>query len=285
MPPAAWSRSDRFLLFRAGRPVADLFRWRRTTPRAKSWARSPGSTHQRLFDDPDRALRCGVLAVQSAARQPGIGEHLVRKLASISRHAAFLCRLSVMHDNTLAIGLYEKLNSAACRFFAIKRKKPSTRSFSRFRINPTMRSIPMRGSSSTRRRRRGLHVEITDAEGGFFRLSHGGARFSLPREPFGTDFRRRDSICDDRRLRGACLHGGLVVPDQMEVGEDREAVRAFLEKNTASWWSSRRAASRAGASRSVSRRWKPLEEGNRIGPSGLRPGTAGSLFQGEDLVS
>ncbi|MGK9261377.1 N-acetylglutaminylglutamine synthetase [Sinorhizobium meliloti] len=192
-----------------------------------------GIDHQRLFDDPDRGASLWCLAVHPQARQPGIGEHLVRKLAEhFQARGLSYVDLSVMHDNTLAIGLYEKLNFRRMPLFAIKRKNAINEKFfaiphqSYDALNPYARLIVDEAT------RRGIHVEITDAEGGFFRLSHGGrsvhCRESLSELTSGVAM----SICDDKAItRRMVSTAGLVVPDQMEVGEDREAVRAFLEKH------------------------------------------------------
>ncbi len=72
-----------------------------------------GVDHFRAFDDPERGSSLWCLAVDPQARQPGIGEALVRRLAEHfkARGAAYL-DLSVLHDNEQAIALYEKLGFA-----------------------------------------------------------------------------------------------------------------------------------------------------------------------------
>src|SRR5690606_25504656 len=115
------------------------------------------------------------LAVDPQTRHPGVGELLVRRLAEHfkARGASFM-DLSVMHDNEHAIALYEKLGFHRIPAFAVKRKNPiNEKLFTQpledyDRLNPYARIIVDEAH------RRGVGVDITDAEGGFFRLSFGG---------------------------------------------------------------------------------------------------------------
>ena len=87
-----------------------------------------GIDHMRAFDDPEHGSSLWCLAVDPQARQPGVGEALVRRLAEHygARGAATL-DLSVLHDNELAIALYEKLGFERVPFFTVKRKNPNKR--------------------------------------------------------------------------------------------------------------------------------------------------------------
>lgn len=192
-----------------------------------------GIDHQRLFNDPDRGASLWCLAVHPHARQPGIGERLVGKLAEhFQARGLSHLDLSVMHDNELAIKLYEKLNFHRMPLFAIKRKNAINEKFfamphqSYDALNPYARLIVDEAT------RRGIHVEITDAEGGFFRLAHGGrsihCRESLCELTSGVAM----SIADDKAIaRRVVATAGLAVPDQTEAGEDRARIAAFLEKH------------------------------------------------------
>lgn len=192
-----------------------------------------GIDHQRLFNDPDRGASLWCLAVHPHARQPGIGERLVGKLAEhFQARGLSHLDLSVMHDNELAIKLYEKLNFHRMPLFAIKRKNAINEKFfamphqSYDALNPYARLIVDEAT------RRGVHVEITDAEGGFFRLSHGGrsihCRESLCELTSGVAM----SIADDKAVARRIVDtAGLAVPDQIEAGEDRARIAAFLEKH------------------------------------------------------
>ncbi|MGE6784554.1 N-acetylglutaminylglutamine synthetase [Ensifer adhaerens] len=192
-----------------------------------------GIDHQRLFNDPARGGSLWCLAVHPHARQPGIGEWLVTRLAEhFQVRGLSHLDLSVMHDNRLAINLYEKLNFRRMPLFAIKRKNAINEKFfamphqSYNALNPYARLIVDEAT------RRGIHVDITDAEGGFFRLSHGGrsihCRESLSELTSGVAM----AIADDKAIaRRVVAAAGLAVPDQIEAGSDREQLEAFLKRH------------------------------------------------------
>jgi GNAT-family acetyltransferase (TIGR03103 family) len=191
-----------------------------------------GVDHQRLFGDPERGSSLWCLAVDPQCRHPGVGEMLVRRLAEHfqARGAAFL-DLSVLHDNEMAIALYEKLGFRRVPIFAVKRKNP---------INERLFAAPIEGYDELNpyariivdeARRRGIQVEVTDAAGGFFQLAYGGrsvhCRESLSEMTSGVAV----SICDDKAVtRRVVERAGLAVPDQIAVERpDDPAIAGFLE--------------------------------------------------------
>ncbi len=112
-----------------------------------------GVDHARAFDDPEHGASLWCLAVDRRRRRTRVvGEALVRRLAEHfqARGAAYL-DLSVMHDNAQAIALYEKLGFGRVPVFAVKRKNPINERLFAGPAPRTRRSIPTRGSSSTRR--------------------------------------------------------------------------------------------------------------------------------------
>ncbi|MET0314350.1 MAG: N-acetylglutaminylglutamine synthetase, partial [Hansschlegelia sp.] len=173
------------------------------------------------------------LAVDPQSRHPGVGETLVRRLAEHFREngAAFM-DLSVMHDNDLAIGLYEKLGFVRTQTFSIKRRNYINERL--FVGEPGVEGLnPYAKIIVDEARRRGIGVDVTDAEGGFFRLTHGGrsilCRESLSELTSGVAM----SICDDKAVtRRAVERAGVIVPAQIEAG-DREGVEAFLKEHGA----------------------------------------------------
>ena len=192
-----------------------------------------GIDHSRAFSDSEQGSSLWCLAVDPQARHAGIGETLVRRLGEHfkARGAAFM-DLSVLHDNAQAIALYEKLGFRRIPAFSVKRKNSiNERLFARPLeaydvLNPYARLIVDEA------RRRGVHVEITDAEGGFFRLSNGGrsvhCRESLSELTSGVAM----SICDDKAVTRRVVEGaGLIVPEQMTATDDALALEAFLEKH------------------------------------------------------
>ncbi|CAN5202144.1 N-acetylglutaminylglutamine synthetase [soil metagenome] len=173
-----------------------------------------GVDHERLFSDPEQGSSLWTLAVDPAAGLPGVGETLTRELAGIfaDRGRAYM-DLSVAHDNGAAIALYEKLGFQRVPVLAIKRKNaineplftpiPETVDD----LNPYARIIADEAT------RRGIHVEVIDAETGEMRLSHGGrsvvTRESLSEYTSAVAMSR----CDDKRLtRRIVSEAGVVVP-------------------------------------------------------------------------
>jgi GNAT-family acetyltransferase (TIGR03103 family) len=173
-----------------------------------------GVDHERLFADPEQGSSLWTLAVDPAASVPGVGEALTRVLArKFSKRGRAYMDLSVAHDNGAAIALYEKLGFQRVPVLAIKRKNaineplftpvPETVDD----LNPYARIIADEAT------RRGIHVEVLDAETGEMRLSHGGrsvvTRESLSEYTSAVAMSR----CDDKRLtRRIVSEAGVVVP-------------------------------------------------------------------------
>jgi GNAT-family acetyltransferase (TIGR03103 family) len=173
-----------------------------------------GVDHELLFSDPEHGSSLWALAVDPAAALPGVGVALSRALAEHFRTLgrAYL-DLSVAHDNAAAIGLYEKLGFRRVPVLAIKRKNaineplftPSPETVDD--LNPYARII------ADEALRRGIWVEVLDAETGEMRLSHGG-RSVLTRESL-SEFTSAIAMCrcDDKRLtRRLVSEAGIIVP-------------------------------------------------------------------------
>src|SRR5690606_15435007 len=109
-----------------------------------------------------------------ACSVPGVGAALVGTLADVMRNRgrAYM-DLSVVHDNDAAIGLYEKLGFERVPVYGVKRKNaineplftgvPETIDD----LNPYARVIADEAT------RRGIRVDVLDAEAGELRLTHG----------------------------------------------------------------------------------------------------------------
>jgi GNAT-family acetyltransferase (TIGR03103 family) len=191
-----------------------------------------GVDHYRAFGDPERGASLWCLAVDPQAMQAGIGEALVRRLAEHfkARGCAFL-DLSVLHDNEQAIALYEKIGFGRVPFFAVKRKNPiNERLFAATseddeRLNPYARIIVNEA------RRRGIQVDVTDAEGGFFRLTHGGQSVRCRESLSELTSAVAMSICDDKAVtRRIVSAAGVRVPAQIAAGDEGE-LAAFLAEH------------------------------------------------------
>lgn len=192
-----------------------------------------GVDHARAFDDPEGGASLWCLAVSPQAPHAGLGESLVRRLAEHfkGRGAAFM-DLSVLHDNEQAIALYEKLGFRRVPVFAVKRRNViNERLYSgpdpAEGLNPYARIIVDEA------RRRGIHVAVTDAEGGFFRLTHGGRSLRCREALSDLTSAVSLSICDDKRAtRRVVQEAGVRVPEQLD--EDTPEARAtFLKRHGA----------------------------------------------------
>lgn len=173
-----------------------------------------GVDHKRLFNDPEDGSSLWTLAVDSTTSLPGIGAALTRTLAGIfrDRGRAYL-DLSVTYDNDAAIGLYEKLGFQRVPVLAVKCKNAineplfTPQSETVDDLNPYARII------ADEAMRRGIRVEVIDAETGEMRLTHGGrsvvTRESLSEYTSAVAMSR----CDDKRLtRRIVAEAGIVVP-------------------------------------------------------------------------
>lgn len=190
-----------------------------------------GVNHRAAFDDPEHGSSLWCLAVDPQAAQPGIGVALVRRLAEHfqARRAHFM-DLSVIHDNEQAIGLYEKLGFVRVPVFAVKRKneineKLFTEQGSFDGFNPYARLIIDEAL------RRGIGVEVIDAEGGFFRLMYGGRSHVCRESLCDLTTAISMSICDDKRVtRRIVESSGVNVPQQVHADEPA-LVKKFLEEH------------------------------------------------------
>jgi GNAT-family acetyltransferase (TIGR03103 family) len=139
---------------------------------------------------------------------------LTRKLAAHFRDAgrAYM-DLSVAHDNAAAIRLYEKLDFRRVPVLAIKRKNAINEPL----FSPPPETIddlnPYARIIADEALRRGIWVEILDAETGEMRLTHGG-RSVITRESL-SEFTSAIAMCrcDDKRLtRRLVSDAGINVP-------------------------------------------------------------------------
>jgi GNAT-family acetyltransferase (TIGR03103 family) len=192
-----------------------------------------GVDHARAFDDPARGASLWCLAVDPQAARPLVGETLVRRLAEYfqARGAQHL-DLSVMAENRQAIDLYEKLGFVRLPVFTVKRKNAINEKLfvgepPEARLNPYARIIVDEA------RRRGIGVEVTDAEGGFFRLTYGGRSIMCRESLSELTSAVAMSLCDDKSAtRRAVARAGVRVPEAIEY-DTPENLRAFLERHGA----------------------------------------------------
>ncbi|WP_182085406.1 N-acetylglutaminylglutamine synthetase [Aureimonas sp. ME7] len=192
-----------------------------------------GIDHVAAFADADGGSSLWCLAIDPQAAPPGIGEALVRGLAERYRDAGRLTMdLSVMHDNDPAISLYERLGFERVPFFAVKRRNPiNERLFTgsasaEEALNPYARII------IDEARRRGIHAEILDAKGGFFRLTYGGRSLRCRESLSELTSAVALSICDDKSVtRRLVEEAGVAVPEQIGADRSEAEIEAFIARH------------------------------------------------------
>lgn len=190
-----------------------------------------GVDHLRAFGDQERGASLWSLAVDPQATAPGVGITLVRQLAEhfIARNRRYM-DLSVLHDNEEAIALYEKLGFRRVPVFAVKGKnsineKLFTGPVSETDLNPYAQLIVDEAH------RRGIRVDVLDAENGYFALSFAGQRIVCRESLSELTTAVAMSRCDDKAVtRKILAAAGLAVPEQCVVESD-ETARAFLKKH------------------------------------------------------
>ncbi|CAN5225576.1 N-acetylglutaminylglutamine synthetase [soil metagenome] len=189
-----------------------------------------GIDHGKAFRDPERGSSLWCLAVDPQAAAPGAGQALVRTLAERyqARSAAYM-DLSVLHDNTGAIGLYEKLGFVRVPVFCVKRKNPINEPLFT-PVQPEEQLNPYARIIADEARRRGIAVRVLDADWGELQLSHGG-RTIVTRESLSElTSAVAASRCDDKRATRRILsEAGLRVARGQAAG-DPESDAAFLSE-------------------------------------------------------
>jgi GNAT-family acetyltransferase (TIGR03103 family) len=156
---------------------------------------------------------------------PGIGQALVRRIAEHyqARGRTYL-DLSVMHDNTHAIRLYQKLGFERVPVFALKHKNPHNEPLFTGddvgeSLNPYARIIIREAQ------KRGIYIQVIDAEGGYFELSFGGRSIVCRESLTELTTAIAMSRCDDKTTTHRLLReAGLRVPAQLRVDNDQQAL-------------------------------------------------------------
>jgi GNAT-family acetyltransferase (TIGR03103 family) len=189
-----------------------------------------GVDHVQAFGDPEGGTSLWCLAVDPQSRLAGVGEHLTRVLADhyVERGRSYI-DLTVLHDNRKAISLYERVGFGRVPVLSIKRKNsinerlfvgPPSAEYDQ--LNPYARII------ADEARRRGITVDVLDAEWGEIRLTHAG-RSIVTRESLSELTNAvAMSRCDDKRItRRVFESAGLSVPrGRTATGSDDDV--AFL---------------------------------------------------------
>ncbi|MFD2641218.1 N-acetylglutaminylglutamine synthetase [Pseudomonas japonica] len=192
-----------------------------------------GLNHLKAFDDPELGSSLWCLAVDPNTTRPGVGEVLVRHLIEhfMSRGLSHL-DLSVLHDNRQAKRLYAKLGFRNLPTFAVKRKNGINQPLflgpgPEAGLNPYARIIVEEAY------RRGIDVQVDDADAGLFTLSHGGRRVRCRESLSDLTTAVSMTLCQDKQLTHRTLAAaGLKLPAQRLAG-DADANLAFLQEHGA----------------------------------------------------
>jgi GNAT-family acetyltransferase (TIGR03103 family) len=190
-----------------------------------------GLNHHKAFNDPENGSSLWCLAVDPHCARPGVGEVLVRHLIEhfMSRGLAYL-DLSVLHDNRQAKSLYAKLGFRNLSTFAIKRKNGINQPLflgpgPEAAFNPYARIIVEEAH------RRGIDVQVDDADAGMFTLSHGGRRVRCRESLSDLTSAISMSLCQDKSLTHKVLKAaGLNLPAQQLAGNADDNL-AFLDEH------------------------------------------------------
>lgn len=189
-----------------------------------------GVDHTNAFGDPENGSSLWCLAVDPQSPHPGVGLALTDYLAGhfLARGRSFM-DLSVLHENRQAIALYEKMGFQRIPAFCLKRRNPIneplfTASGLRVELNPYAQIIIDEAL------RRGIAVEVLDAENGFFSLKNGGRTIVCRESLSELTSAIAMSICDDKQVTTQRLQqAGLTIPQQQLAGSAEENA-AFLDK-------------------------------------------------------
>ncbi len=191
-----------------------------------------GLNHRSIFSDPEKGSSIWSLAVTPHTYQPGVGEALVRKVAELMKaRGCNYVDLSVQHDNDEAIALYRKLGFHRIPVFAIKtRNTINEKLFSG--PSPDQRLNPYATIIVNEARRRGIDVDVLDAEAGYFRLTFGGRSITCRESLSELTTAIAMSRCADKTLTRRVLEkAGLSVPAQI-IANGRKKNCEFLAHYT-----------------------------------------------------
>ncbi|HEX9878395.1 MAG TPA: N-acetylglutaminylglutamine synthetase [Gammaproteobacteria bacterium] len=192
-----------------------------------------GIDHAEAFDDPENGASLWCLAVDPNAQQPGVGRALVAYVADYfaARGRAFM-DLSVMHDNAAVIRLYEDMGFERVPAFCVKCRNTINRDLymgaqRESHLNPYAQIIVDEAL------RRGIAVQVQDAEHGYFALQFGGRRIICRESLSELTSAIAMSRCDDKTVTHKVLREvGIRVPEQRLAGERGEN-HGFLREHGA----------------------------------------------------
>jgi GNAT-family acetyltransferase (TIGR03103 family) len=190
-----------------------------------------GIDHVKAFNDPENGSSLWSLAVDPQAGIPSVGISLVRQMAAhyFTKGRAFM-DVSVMHNNTYAINLYEKLGFQRIPAFCIKRKNTINESLYTTPDKDLKRLNPYAKLIVDEAKRRGIVTNVLDTDYGLFQLSIGSRSITCRESLSEMTTAVAMTKCDDKRLtRKLVQKAGVTVPEQARH-IDHETDLEFLKK-------------------------------------------------------
>ncbi len=182
-----------------------------------------GLDHQLALGGNEPGSSLWALAVDKQSLYPAVGQNLVRVLAcEFKNRGRHFMDLSVIHANSQAIGLYEKMGFYRIPVFALKRKNPYNEPLF-IGPQPEQECNPYAKIIINEAKKRGIKVNIIDAKKGYFNLIFGGRKITCRESLSELTSAIAMSRCDDKSVTTSLLKkAGLRVPKQMQAQGDRE---------------------------------------------------------------
>jgi len=190
-----------------------------------------GVDHVEAFNDPDEGASLWALAVDLQAHHRGIGEGLTKALAQVfQQRGRMFLDLSVLHTNQQAIGLYERMGFTRVPVYCVKKKNPINEPLF-VGPDPAADLNIYAGILVQEARRRGIGVEVLDADAGYFKLTLGGRSVTCRESLTELTSAIAMSRCDDKRLTLKLMQSaGVQVPEQV-CADDLDAVADLLRRH------------------------------------------------------
>ncbi|MFP8966752.1 N-acetylglutaminylglutamine synthetase [Pokkaliibacter sp. CJK22405] len=188
-----------------------------------------GINHGLAFNDPESGSSLWSLAVDPDCPLPQVGEALVRHLAEklLTLRCTYL-DLSVLHTNTAAITLYERLGFRQIQTFAVKKRNAINQALytdttALESLNPYARIIVDEAL------RRGIHVDVEDAEHNIFVLSWGGRHIRCHESLSDLTPATAMTLCQNKWLTQRCLNRAGIRTPQGRLLEWEESTDGLFE--------------------------------------------------------
>lgn len=184
-----------------------------------------GVDHVAAIGDPEGGTSLWCLAVDPHCTTPGVGEALVRNLVERYRaEGRTWLDLSVIHDNTPAIRLYEKLGFHRVPIYCIKRKNPvNEKLFVPETVDRISELNPYAKLLADEALRRGIDVEVVDPAVGEMRMTLGSRSILMWESLSELTSAVAMSRCDDKAVTRRVLRdAGLRIPHGRLAGTEEE---------------------------------------------------------------